>query len=656
MYSLLTTLWLTLAGPPAGAAPPRRRPAFRRSAQRPLRRRLELELLESRCVLSSGLKLGPLVQVTAGIPGYSLSDEVEPYLAVNPTNPKNMVGTWTQDVFPGSGATSAAIGVAVTFNGGNTWKTGVIPGLTLSTGGAYQACADSWLSFAPNGDLYFSALVLDAQVLSNGSVVPNPTAILTEKSKDGGLTWSAPTTLVQSTDPRVFNDKDSITADPAAPGFVYAVWMHQTTNNLKSPVMFTRTTDGGQSWDAPRTIYDPGNNYQALGNQIVVSPDGTLTDFFDVVPLNHGNHTKTLSLVQSSDRGETWSSQATPVASNLSVGVTDPDTGQGVDTSPSFFDVAVDPHSGNLYAVWQDARFGNSQSDGIAFSMSKDGGSTWSAPIQVNQTPTNIPAGDQQSFLPSIAVAADGTVAVTYYDFRFNDANPGLMTDYWLVEARAGTDLTNPASWHNEARLTNASFDLEKAGVWAGSGFFIGDYVGLAAAGNSFDAFFSATNGTDPGDIYFRDPVADPSTPVPVPREEATAAPPDDTLGLPALMPARSAPPAAAWAIPGPLLASDALWQAPTVDAYFMDLARTSETTNSVPTGDIAPSHAAGLALPAFPGATDPTIPPPASVSGRLSSPLAGRAAHAPPDDWGTDVLTLADPSWDGEADIWAAG
>src|SRR5262249_46783864 len=101
MYSLLTMLWLTLTERATGHAPPRRRPAFRRSRQRPLRHRLELEHLEGRNLPSTlthgGLMLGPLVQVTAGIPGYSVSDEVEPYLAVNPTNPKNMVGTWTQD-------------------------------------------------------------------------------------------------------------------------------------------------------------------------------------------------------------------------------------------------------------------------------------------------------------------------------------------------------------------------------------------------------------------------------------------------------------------------------------------------------------------------------------------------------------------------------
>jgi hypothetical protein len=120
-------------------------------------------------------------------------------------------------------------------------------------------------------------------------------------------------------------------------------------------------------------------------------------------------------------------------------------------------------------------------------------------------------------------VAANGTVAATYYDFRFNGDGPGLLTDYWLVEGQPGTDLTNPANWGNEARLTNTSFDLEKASVRRG--FFIGDYQGFAAAGNDFDAFFAATNGTDPGDIFFRDPPAGASTRINVPINDLPSSP-----------------------------------------------------------------------------------------------------------------------------------
>ena len=73
--------------------------------------------------------------------------------------------------------------------------------------------------------------------------------------------------------------------------------------------------------------------------------------------------------------------------------------------------------NGNLYAVWQDARFSGGQHDDIAFSRSTDGGQTWSAPEKVNKT-TN----DAAAFTAAVHVRDDGTVAVSYYDFR-NDVN-----------------------------------------------------------------------------------------------------------------------------------------------------------------------------------------------------------------------------------------
>src|SRR5207248_8778041 len=119
---------------------------------------------------------------------------------------------------------------------------------------------------------------------------------------------------------------------------------------------------------------------------------------------------------------------------------------------------AVDRHSGTLYAVWEDSRFSHGQYNSIAFADSTDGGLTWSAPIQVNQTPTSIPPADRQAFRPSIAVAADGTIGVTYYDFRLNDAGPGTRTDYWFVGMRPTSQrpATDPSNWKDEVRLTDS--------------------------------------------------------------------------------------------------------------------------------------------------------------------------------------------------------
>jgi hypothetical protein len=218
-----------------------------------------------------------------------------------------------------------------------------------------------------------------------------------------------------------------------------------------------------------------------------------------------------LSLLMSQDHGQTWQN-GTPIRAAKMAGVplNDPDNGIPIENTglPStLFDVAQDTHNGTLYAVWRDGSFSGGQYSSIAFSMSTDGGLTWSAPIKINKTPTNIPAGDQQAWLPSIKVADDGTVAVTYYDFRNNDAQPGLKTDYWVVFGKPTTPtaLTDPANWGNELRLTDKSFDLEKT-QFQGGGLFLGDYQGFKAVGNNFVATFcvAGVSPTDPKSIFFR--------------------------------------------------------------------------------------------------------------------------------------------------------
>lgn len=210
-------------------------------------------------------------------------------------------------------------------------------------------------------------------------------------------------------------------------------------------------------------------------------------------------------LKYSMNKGERWLPRGRPIRTNkiLSLGAVTPDDEVPVRDASILFDVAVDPNpdNGNLYAVWQDACF--SGVDEVAFSMSSDGGFTWSTPTKVNQTPAdpNNPLR-QQAFIPSVEVA-NGVVDVTYYDFRFDDASGSELTDYWFVSC-AGS-CSDPASWQsaNELRLTDASFDILEA-PFAG-GLFLGDYVGLASDGFDFIAFFQQSfSPADPASGFFR--------------------------------------------------------------------------------------------------------------------------------------------------------
>src|SRR5262249_37816734 len=238
----------------------------------------------------------------------------------------------------------------------------------------------------------------------------------------------------------------------------------------------------------------------------LVLPNGTLVDLYEQkFSIVKKSITQTsLQILSSTDHGHTWSAPTMAVAMtpfyffnttsppNQWTSVIDPATGPIVQdpTNPSF---AVDRANGNLYATWEDGRFSNFQYNDIAFSMSSDGGFTWSSPIRVNQTPLNIPVSSRQAFLPNIAVAGNGTIGVSYYDFRFNTSAPGLPTDRWLVQCQpsATNPATSPNNWVNETRLTPQSFDMEACHYWGGLPFFfIGDYEGLAGTTAGFVATF----------------------------------------------------------------------------------------------------------------------------------------------------------------------
>src|SRR4029453_5475859 len=118
------------------------------------------------------------------------------------------------------------------------------------------------------------------------------------------------------------------------------------------------------------------------------------------------------------------------VASLLTAFVTDPNTGDTIRTGDIIPEPAIDPATGRLYVVWQDARF--TGVDEVALSTSGDGGATWTAPVQVNtHTPANRPG-----FTPMVDVRANGTVGVTFYDFRnLTTQTTTLPTDYWFTSS-----------------------------------------------------------------------------------------------------------------------------------------------------------------------------------------------------------------------------
>jgi hypothetical protein len=442
---------------------------------------LMLPTITGAAVLGPPLELSfpsPLTGCDDGLrPGgtWTIQDAAEPYVAVNPINPKNVVAAWM------SGFVQGVI-AAVSFDGGQTWQLGPLP-LTVCAGGPSFGAGDPWLAFAPNGDLYASALTGNAF-----------SALLVAccKSTDGGLHWSAPAIINSNENP----DKSTITTDPSDPRFVYAAWDQGPptvgVGSQSTTAQFARSTNAGLTWEPQQAI---GTIRSAGSCQVLVLTNGALLYLFVDSSKNivYG--------ARSTDRGHAWSAP-TSLITMMTLPTSSPD--QGLSIRAGIPSCAVDGRNGNVYVVWQDGRFSNFQHNDIAFSMSADGGLTWSSPIRINQTPLNIAPANQEAFIPVIAVRADGTIGVLYYDFRFNDSNPAALTDCWLVQCSPSTTTpaTTAASWGSEVRLTAQSFDIEAAIDWFG--LFIGDYEGLAATGKGFIASFGAVDGNGVTSIFSR--------------------------------------------------------------------------------------------------------------------------------------------------------
>lgn len=424
--------------------------------------------------------------------------EVEPHVAINPTNPNNLIGTWQQDRWSNGGAQGIAVGAS--FDAGATWAISTLPvsrcgGGNAANGGDFERASDPWVTFSPNGIAYQLSLGLSGTALQAGS----SSAMLVSRSIDGGRTWANPVTLIRD-GAQFFNDKNAITADSTDSRYVYAVWDRLSTDN-RGPTLLARTTDGGVTWEPTRIIYDPGVGNQTIGNVVASLPDGTVVNFFTQIITIGNRQAVSFAVMRSIDKGLTWSAPIT-ISNFLGIGTRDPETGNPIRDSGFLGQISVGAQ-GQLYVVWQDARFSNGARDAIAFSRSLDGGLTWSAPGRVNAN------ASVQGLIPSVNARADGTIGVSYFDMRSNTSDPAtLLTDYWLATSRDGVNWTD--------RRITAAFDLSIAPI--ARGFFLGDYMGLVSAGSNFYSLYTRTNSGNPAnrnDVFM--------TPITVPIGSAEA-------------------------------------------------------------------------------------------------------------------------------------
>jgi BNR/Asp-box repeat protein len=422
----------------------------------------------------------------------------ETSIAVNPTNPQNMIGGANDYQLTTNGAIQETIFTRahVTVDGGKTWTSYPI------NYNSYTATGDPAVSFDANGTAYLATLGF---LFGQGNGCCTNPDILVAHSTDGGKTWSTPSRVASGSgtfsSPGTFNDKEYVTA--WGNGNAIVTWTQfndgQGGSYISSPIYDSVTHDGGKTWSAPTQI--SGSAAFCIGAQggttcdqdqvsvPTVAADGSIDVAFEnTANVSNGRDQYLVVKVDPA----TGQRVAGPFqVAGLVDGVTDyPINIDGRQTYQdsefrtwSAGNITADPtNAQHLAVVWSDMRnstlpapsdpFQAITNSDVSVSQSFNGGVTWSAPV------TLAARGDQ--FMPWGAYDSHGRLRIGYFDRSYDPTNHKF--GYTLAtEKRAG------ALTFTTTQVTTTLSDPTQGDRWFSGGVvnhattFLGDYSGIAA-------------------------------------------------------------------------------------------------------------------------------------------------------------------------------
>jgi hypothetical protein len=395
-------------------------------------------------------------------------DDSECAIAKNPTNPLQL--------FASCNSAGAGIFAARSVDGGDTWTYPDPADKTIADGDANQgaaACCDPTLAWDTFGNLYITYL---AAVVGTSS--PSVETLL---STDGGLTFTTIGSFAGS------QDQPTIVAEnTTAPGVPVAVWIVWNQSGSMRARGATATALGTVTAFNPIQNI-PGTNSCSFGD-VAVSPAGVVVQ---VCQSPNGTNTGSTNLLVNIDAdglgagnfGAAITATATltsgfdfiPPQNSRSV---DAEAGLAYDRNPA------SPRFGRLYLVYTDEVVDESNDTDIMLRWSDNDGSTWSAPIRVNDDPA---APIRSQFLPRIATdPATGNITVCWHDARASATNTAVR-----VFCTVSTPTAATPSFIANVAVSDAASTSNGAGVE------FGDYAGLAYI----------TGGGPPGASRFQHPI-----------------------------------------------------------------------------------------------------------------------------------------------------
>jgi len=311
---------------------------------------------------------------------------------------------------------------------------------------------------------------------------------------------------------------------------VYAMW--STFNSLDtSKLRVAVSRDRGQTFSKAATLSAP----QATGPSTtyvypMIDAAGTVYVAFAAFPVCCSSPVS-IYVARSIDDGVTWG-PFVKVAGGIQTVAALPNTRFRDGIVESF--AASPTYAGHLYVAWEN--WNGTQMD-VMFSQSTDGGSTWSAPVKVNDN-VDGPGLPTDQFQPSIAAGPGGAVAVAFYDRR--QACPKDATILAADRGRSNLCIDTSLQAYKDTgagavlvgsnvRISQYAWDPEQPGQHVGGisqypcaghkdpcpngAGFIGDYFGLAVSDANIYALFVSThypsnvNADEGGRVYYQQQV-----------------------------------------------------------------------------------------------------------------------------------------------------
>ncbi|MFA5012260.1 MAG: T9SS type A sorting domain-containing protein [Ignavibacteria bacterium] len=389
--------------------------------------------------------------------------------AVSPNfrlHPTNAPGTQSETIITSSlNNPNLMFGSANIFWGGSYFSTG---GYISTNGGLNWYGGDT--TVRNSGD---PAPMIDKDGVYLISFITQSYSMGASYSTNYGLTWAPAITFPGAT---TNADKNLSGTNYASSspyyGHSYTVYTEFGVT-YTNRILFTKTTNSGVSWSNVQVISPPtasGHHHQ--GCDVTAGPEGNVYAVWANCTTNGQNSTEdSLGFGKSTDGGVTWTARNN--AANMN-GIRSGSFGPWGVRVAGFPRLDIDrsggPRNGWIYVVAPEKNFVGGDAADVFLWRSSDQGTTWSAPIRVNQDAAN----GKLQYHAAINVDAGGGINVVYHDCRNSNNNDSVDT-YVNRSVDGGTTWT-------EVKVNDAKFrPAPMSGLATG---YQGDYIGITSGNN----------------------------------------------------------------------------------------------------------------------------------------------------------------------------